>query len=226
MAVSTGRTRPSGRSGNTERFRALFRRHAFDLLRRGYERLDSAEYQASEEPVITGELRDAIRHVLDDRASPPPRWASSFFVGEEVHLSSADRKGKHRKIIDLQIEFASSHGRVRFDIEAKRLSQGNSGVADYLGSEGLGEFIAGNYANGDPDGGMLGYVQTGTPKEWAVKIEKCMAKRSSTLHVSTGGGWQATNLASDPKDCYRSTHDRPSAGRPISILHLLLDFTN
>ncbi len=154
MAISTGRTSPSGRSGNTDYYRALFRRHAFDLLRWGYERLDSAAYQASEETVITGELRDAIRQVLDDRVSPPPPWASTFYIGEEVHLSSPDRKGKDRKIIDLQIVFSSRHARRRFDIEAKRLAKGGFEVGKYPGSKGLGEFVAGDYASGDPDGGM------------------------------------------------------------------------
>jgi len=225
MAISTGRTRPSGRSDSTDHFRALLRHHAFSLLHLGYERLDAQAFQASEETDITGELKVAMRGVLGDRTSPRKPWMRLLWVCEEEPLSSLNRRGKRRKCIDLQIEF-SAHRRVCFDIEAKRLSKGKCNVGDYLGSEGLGEFVAGNYANADPDGGMLGYVQTGTPDEWVGKIEAGMAKRKADLHVSTDGHWQATKLASDPKGCYRSTHDRPSVGKPITIFHLLLDFTN
>ena len=225
MAISTGRARPSGRSENAEPFRALFRRRVFSLVYWGYQRLDAAEYQASEEPDITGELRDAVQQVLENRALPPPRWARLFNVRDEGRLRSPSRKGKRRKIIDLQFEF-SAHVRVRFDIEAKRLSKGHSEVAKYLGSEGLGEFIAGNYASADPDGGMLGYVQTGTREEWAGKIEAGMAKRQSELFVQAGGNWQAAQLAPGLQHCYSSVHGRPAVGRPIAILHSLLDFTN
>lgn len=226
MAISTGRASPSGRSGNADHFRALFRRRVFSLLYWGYQRLDAAEYQASEETDITGELRDAVQQVLEDRALPPPSWARAFFIREEDPLSSPHRKGKRRKRIDLQFEFSAPHARVRFDIEAKRLSKGNSEVGEYLGPKGLGEFIAGNYASGDLDGGMLGYVQTGTPEEWAVKIEAGMTKRKSELLVLTGGSWRAVELASGLQHCYSSAHQRPTVGKPISIFHSLLDFAN
>lgn len=226
MAISTGRMRPSGRSGNADLFRACFRRRLFLLLYWGYQRLDAAEYQASEETDITGELRDAVQQVLEDRASPPPKWTRSFFVRDEGRLRSPSRKGKRRKIIDLQFEYSAPTVRVRFDIEAKRLSKGHSEVGKYLGPTGLGEFIAGDYASGDPDGGMLGYVQTGSPEDWADKIEAGMTKRQSQLLVQAGGNWQAAQLASGLRHCYSSVHGRPTVGRPIAIFHSLLDFTN
>lgn len=95
-----------------------------------------------------------------------------------------------------------------------------------MGAEGLEEFITGNYACGDPDGAMLGYVQTGTLEDWAGKIETGIAKRQSELLVSADGSWRAEKLASGPQHCYSSIHQRPAIGKPISIYHLLLDFTN
>ena len=54
---------PRGRSANTDEIRQVFVRRVHRLLKLGYDRLNVADFQAEEEPVITGELAQYRRGV-------------------------------------------------------------------------------------------------------------------------------------------------------------------
>jgi len=198
-----------------------FRRKVFKLVKMGYDRLDSKKYRDWEEPDITGKLKEEIEAVIDDPLSP--RWISRFVVQDESPINATGRLGKHRKIIDILIQRTRRGPNPRYYFEAKRLSGNNFTAIKYLGQTGLGEFISGNYAFNESEAGMLGYVQSGNPAEWASKILFEFKKNKASIQVCSGGEWTYVQIISE-LNCYCSKHKRPSIGRPITIYHSLLNF--
>ena len=66
MTISSGFQAHTSASDDRHEYRSVFRRQVFELLRLGYERLDSPDFQDSEEEDITGELIREIRNVVED----------------------------------------------------------------------------------------------------------------------------------------------------------------
>ena len=85
-------------------------------------------------------------------------------------------------------------------------------------------FLDGRYARNDPIAAMLGYVQAGSPDEWAKKIEDTIRKDAVELGLRRKSPWRAEHLAGGLQFTYRSGHDRPTVGRPVEIFHTLLLF--
>ena len=219
--MSPRNQRQPGRSDNTPDYRqtALVRVH--QLLRLGYERLDRSACRAAHEENISGDLADAIDRVLDGGARP---WMDFFAVYNEAPVRDPRRKGKRRRKVDIRIDSAESRPRTRFAFEAKRLGD-RHGVREYLGEDGLGRFLRGDYAANEDLGGMLGYVQSGAPIRWAGRIAQSLTDRSKDYYVVEGGNWQSSRLVDGLEHTYRSTHSRQRVRRPIDIYHTLLDFS-
>ena len=93
-----------------------------------------------------------------------------------------------------------------------------------MGTEGLGQFLSGNYAKDSVEVGMLAYVQTETPLNWALKAEKRFKKDARLLNLHADGAWIPFNILPNFDHCYRSKHDRPMIERPITIFHIFLSF--
>ena len=206
-----------------EEYRRVFRRQVFQLLKWGYERMDSTEHQSAEEEEITGELAKEINTLVQDRSFPP--WVGSFTVQEEHRINVDGRKGKRRKRLDIIFIYVHHGPRPRFPFEAKRLSVGTHVIGQYLGPEGLGEFLRGDYGRDAQEGGMIGYVQTGTPEEWAQKAEKKLTKAPHDYQLCHDGQWMYVRIVQDLDHCYRSMHHRDIGKSPISIYHSFLNFT-
>lgn len=209
------------KSTDSEEYWKGFRRRVFTLIRMGYNRLDSTKYKSSEEPDITGELVKEMKTVTDD---PSPEWISRFVVHDESRINAPDRSGKRRKIVDILIQLTRRGPNPHYYFEAKRLSGKTFTVGKYLGKTGIGEFISGNYAFNENEAGMLGYVQSENPEEWASKILFEFKKNKASIQVCSGGEWSHVKVISDLDHCYCSRHKRPSIGRSITVYHLLLDF--
>ena len=111
--------------------------------------------------------------------------------------------------------------RTRFCFEAKRLGKHHR-VGKYLGEKGTGCFLCGAYARDDDQAGMLGYVQAGTPQQWADKIEAELRKNPSRYSVPEHGQFGSVQIVDGLDHTYRSSHERLSVGRPVSIFHTLL----
>lgn len=127
------------------------------------------------------------------------------------------RSGKHRQKVDIRIVSAINQPRARLLFEAKRLcTKPAHPVSVYLGPKGLGCFTAGEYAHDQPDGGMLGYVQSETEAQWLVQIEQRL-KKTGTLKSGPSAVPTIPN-------CVCSEHERPSVGDSINIFHTLLKF--
>lgn len=216
-----GSYQPKGASANATDYYWAFLRRAHSLLGRGYAVLEPSKYSRAEEEDITGDLVQAMQIVEDDPNAP--RWVTLFSVHGEAGIHDPKRKGKRRRRLDIRIDSAAQRPRNRLSFEAKRLGP-NHGASVYLGENGLQRFIDGRYAKGETSAGMLGYVQAGSPDEWAEKIEKAIARNAVKLHPLTSSPWRREQLVVELTHTYRSGHSRPSVGQPVEIYHTLLPF--
>ena len=212
---------PRGVSASGTAYADAFLRKAHKLVGQGYSALRTRAFVRADEEDITGELVRAIETVLDEAGAP--RWMRWFSVHEDSPLHDDIRKGKRRRRIDVRIDCSELRPRTRLRFEAKRLDL-NHGTSVYLGSDGVQRFLDGRRGRGDDVAGMLGYVQSGHPDEWAAKIEQAMNRDAAKLYLRKSGRWRRAWLAVEPSSTYRSDHNRPNVGRPIEILHTLLLF--
>jgi hypothetical protein len=215
-------------SANAEAFRQLFVERVHLLLQIGYSRMNPADFSTTMEPDISGEIRRYIREFLD--TGPLEPWMKHFTplnedpVDEEPRVFKKNRRtGEDRRLLDLHLECSERCPRTRFAFEAKRLHRSGA-AAVYLSNEGLGRFVAGHYARSDFAAGMLGFVQTGRPDEWATEIEIKLKLGLRTYCVSGGRYWERVSMKKGPEHTYRSDHNRAALGIPIAIYHTLLLF--
>src|SRR5439155_21298665 len=116
------------------------------------------------------------------------------------------RTGKRRLRADIRVDSTKSSPRPRFFLEAKRLNHTHP-VRDYLGPEGLGAFLTGEYAGVYPTAGMLGYVQKGKLDDCAAEITRELSDNPSQYQVSKGGVLTPDVIPGGFDSTYRSEHD-------------------
>ena len=212
---------PKRRSANLPCYMPVFIRGVHTLIAMGYARMCPADHAKAQEEEITGELMQAVEAVVDDPGSPP--WVTYYHPREEARVNAPGRKGKRRRRLDIRIDSSESRPRKPFPFEAKRLGP-KHGVSLYLGEEGLGCFVHGRYARGESSVGMLGYVQAGSPQEWAKKIAKAIARDAAKLHLLESSPWRRERVVAKLTHTYRSGHSRPDVGQPVEVYHTLLLF--
>ncbi len=215
---------PVGRSDNSEDYRLAFIAHVHQLIRLGYDRMESGDYQLAQEEEITGDLRKAVQEALDSRDAED--WTENFFVQEDESVDDPSRKGRRRRRVDIGFECSERRPRLRFRFEAKRLRKGHplTGDRGYLGVGGLGCFLCGHYARDDRDAGMLGYVQSDSPEVWAERIVAALSTNPQEYEVCPGGEFAYFEVVPGLNHAYYSCHNRPAVGNSISIFHTLLQF--
>lgn len=221
MAIRSRAGRPSGKSENQEKYLASFVEHAHDLILMGYERLDAASHQNSDEQVISGKLACMIERAMEEKNAP--RWVVHFSVHDDPPLNAPDREGKHRRRVDIMIVKSQRGPRPKLQFEAKRLYD-NGPARLYLGEEGLGCFLSGKYAREHEQAGMLGYVQTHDEQTWADRIQTRLDEGRNEYAVCEDGGWNKHTVIDDLEHTYLTRHDRTDPPRPITIYHILLRF--
>lgn len=207
-------------SNNKAPYRTSLVNRSHQILKLGYDLLDPASLRASEEEAITGRLTKAMQNALEDLDAP--LWAKNFWAAEETRVNESDREGKRRLRIDIEVIEHRRGPRPRFRFEAKRLRDPDS-RREYLGHDGLGCFLDGRYAAGDPDAGMLGYVQEGKAADHVTAISDSLLKDPTRFSVTQGGGWREHRLVTGLQT-YASSHQRTGGLPGILILHTLLDF--
>ncbi len=205
-----------------EDYRRIFRRQVFQLLKWGYNRLNAAIYQSAEEEDITGDLVKELDAITQDRSYP--RWVGNLLLCEDPRVNVDGRKGKRRQKIDIEFVRIQHGPRPRFYFEAKRLSAGTHAIGKYLGSEGLGEFLVGNYGHEVNEAGMLGYIQTHTPESWAEKANNKLVNDAHAYQVGPGGCWTKKRIIEGFEHCYQTDHNRSIGKSPITIFHCFLVF--
>jgi len=206
---------------NTHDYRQTVLLHVHQLVKLGYERLDRSVCRQAEEPDISGDLADAMEGALDDRSFP---WMDWFAVHNEAPIADPKRKGKRRQRLDIRIDSAMTRPRTRFAFEAKRLGD-DHGVPQYVGEDGLGRFVRGEYARDEDMAGMLAYVQSGKPRQWAERIGQTLHESPRYHSVLDQRNWRHASIVEGLEHTYCSTHRREKVGRPIEIYHTLLDFS-
>lgn len=210
-------------SDDSSDYEVGFHRDALFLIIAGHKRLteNAADYSNEEEPNITGELVRCVNEYIDSTSSPI--WTRFYDVRDESPENTKERLGKDRKKVDIVCTLTGIKPRSRIRFEAKRLKRPGFSVGKYVGKEGLGEFIAGNYAAGDDTAGMLGYVQSDDCDYWAREISDGMIKKKKEVGLIKGGQWQKAHL-DNIDQCYQTHHKRPTIKRELLVYHLLLVF--
>lgn len=210
-------------SANTPDIRQVFVSRVHQIIQRGFDRLNPGGYQKAKEEVITGDLALEIEKEFDDPESRLAPWTRLFSIHEDSPVGGGTRKGRQRRRIDIRIDSLEIVPRARFRFEAKRLGRRNP-AKKYVGDEGLGRFISGRYAFDEDDAGMLGYVQSKSPAEWAPQIGASFVDSLDVFPDRPDSKWEPAPFPGGPGYTYRSRHTRVSVGRPIDIYHSLLGF--
>ncbi len=208
-------------SDDNSEYKAGFRHDVLYLIVAGHERLMAGDenYSDTAEEEISGELARHVQDYIDSLSSPD--WTKYFCVQEELRENTNARKGKYRKRVDIAFVLAGTKPQKFMRFEAKRLRKPGFAVGGYIGEDGLGEFIAGNYAASDDTAGMLGYVQSDDCDYWAMGISETLEKKKQEIRLIEGGQWQKTHF-DDVDHCYKTRHDRPRIKRELLVYHLLL----
>lgn len=203
-----------------EEYRAAFLRRGFEILSRGYGRMNSGDFAGAQEPEITGELVRCMKEVIEDPEAP--LWMIHFDVSDDPPLNTGERLGKKRRRVDIEL-FRTGRGlHPRVHLEAKRLCSASS-VGEYTGKDGLGLFLAGEYGFQQNDGGMLGYVQRDSASFWNMKIEAALSDRKK-FDLVEGGRFSPIVMVPSLKSMHRSIHRRSKGLDPITVYHTLLKF--
>jgi len=185
--------------------------------------LDVRSLSRAQEPAITGEL---VRVMKEARLkADAPTWMIRLYVADDPPVNAPGRLGNQRRRVDIEFERSERGLASHFHCEAKRLYRSDS-VVEYLGNEGLGMFLAGEYARNEDVGGMLGYVQSEGAAEWMARLEAALANGHAKYSVTNEGAWEAAALLPELPQIHRSKHERSAVGRPILIFHTLLVFAN
>ena len=173
-----------------------------------------------EETSITGFIAAALKKRQRQLGERLPKYIGMYSFHENDPQEWGDRVGKRRPQPDIVITYGND-GAPEFVIEAKRLHKNKSNVGQYTGSDGMGCFVSGMYADRYNAAGMLGYVQSDTVKDWATKLQKKILDSADDLSLIP----PLTPAIIHPglPHEWRSTHQRISLQRPLTIYHILLD---
>lgn len=177
----------------------------------------------------SSEIEDRITRMLTAKLRHDPLFNNlPFDVVQQFILDNADAKYLGR--LDLHVKYRQSQ-RDYFAFEAKRLHLNYGEKFDpqysaYIGSEGMGAFITGQYSKGLPAAGMLGYVMDGnTGKAWtglagrietkrgALRLQVASEFAESPLKHHVASGLSNTRLG-------ETQHDLSS--HALRLFHLLL----
>ena len=157
--------------------------------------------------------------------SNAPTWMIHMYVADDPPVNAPGRLGKQRRRVDVEFERSERGAAFHFHCEAKRLYRSDS-VLEYLGNEGLGMFLAGEYAHDEEIGGMLGYVQTEGVAEWLARLSAALANGRAKYAVTSDGAFEVAGIIPEMPQIHRSRHERAAVGQPILIFHTLLMFTS
>jgi hypothetical protein len=214
---------PHGTPSGRDLYHLAFIRNCHRWLAAGYAMLNVRSLSRSQEPAITGELVRAMKEAK--LKADAPTWMIRMYVADDPPVNAPGRLGKHRRRVDIEFERSERGVTFHFHCEAKRLYRSDS-VVEYFGKEGLGMFLAGEYARDEDVGGMLGYVQSEGMAEWMARLRAALANDHAKYTVTSDGALEIAALLPELPQIHRSRHERLAVGRPILIFHTLLVFTN
>lgn len=213
--------RSAGATANRAVYQLAFIRNCHRWLAAGYAILDHRSLQGAQEPAITGEVVRAMKEVK--LRADAPTWMIRMYVADDPPLNAPGRLGKQRRRVDIEFERSERGVAFHFHCEARRLYRSDS-VPEYLGNEGLGMFLAGEYARDEDSGGMLGYVQNEDVGEWLARLATALGANPAKYAVTADGAFTLASLIPELPQIHQSKHARSTVGQAILIFHTLLSF--
>ena len=195
-----------------------FRSQVHQLIAWGYQgaqKMIKSSYE--EETAITGFIAEAIedRFLIN---SPP--WLEHYSVKDDPPVRKMGSSGRSRPRSDLIIQ-ANFARRPEYVFEAKRLSKNGFGIDKYIGTEGIGRFVNGLYAQRFDEAAMLGYVQSDSLAHWRSKVKGAIDSNAVPLCLKSAQHDEMV-LGDFPLE-WVSEHERAKLGRSINVYHILLD---
>ena len=123
----------------------------------------------------------------------------------------------------MKFRFGGQRQALYFRFEAKKLDDSGK-YADLISHEdGLGRFLRRVYGRKDAAGGLLGYVQLGTPEAHAELVRTAIAGNPGKYRVTKNGDWAVATWKNGPKCSFRAIHSR-DGGAAILIFYSFLSF--
>lgn len=207
------------------------RTHAHQLLLWGYQdalthpdatmRIHSQQ----EEPDITGLIADAMK----DRLNHPdtPDVYDDYTIGDQVPVRRKHGElGKSRGKLDLSVIRSGDKPRISYSFEAKRLRTGDHAIGDYVGPEGMGDFIECRYVRKDPEAAMLGLFHNRDIAYWHSELRRVFreddARVEKRLRILSHPS--SIEILPDLPGELETTHRRTDQ-TSIRILHIFLECT-
>jgi len=212
---------PSYGTARSEEHKLQFRKHCHLLVDMGYKRIRSEDHSVSDEDWITQRIVEDAKAIL--RSPMRPKWAERYSLRDQVVLSVPGRETIRRPKIDIEIE-SNVPNRPTYHFEAKRLrTDRTDSVREYLGKGGLGSFLNELYGRTSDEAGMLGYVQSGNPLNWAQNLAAKLSNAPiNPYRLIDGGTWITHRVIASIDNTFRTQHSRPNLG-PITLFHRVLD---
>ncbi|MBW2166660.1 MAG: hypothetical protein JRG74_11385 [Deltaproteobacteria bacterium] len=137
--------------------------------------------------------------------------------------------GKDTEIGELDIRVM--HGKrpkVFFAFECKRLNVIRNGKysslsGEYVGKDGMGCFLSGQYDGGSDCGGMIGYVMDNDVKKAISAINKALKTYKNTLKIKQPVKLKMSPLLSEKNNpCYETVH--MNIENDFTIYHVILPY--
>ena len=117
-----------------------------------------------------------------------------------------------------------------FAFECKRLRIRRPAGLDhntdaYVGYEGMGRFIVGKYAPGQPHGAMIGYVMDGGIATAKSAVIALVHARRAELKLTSGPTWEVSQFLPSEPDVHQTRHRRElntGKGGAFTLQHMFL----
>lgn len=138
-------------------------------------------------------------------------------------MNTDARQGKSRFRVDIEFRRVQEGPRPSLLFEAKRLGP-TSPVSKYLGEDGLGCFLSGDYPVRQAEAGMLGYIQSQDEDFWASKIQMSLSDNPTKYALHKDGRWAREAVIPMLKHTFRTRHLIHGKMSQLTIYHVLLRF--
>ncbi len=149
-----------------------------------------------------------------------------FFFDANVKLVDAEKDTETGEL-DIRV----MHGRlskVFFAFECKRLNvivkgKYHSQAGKYVGKNGMGCFLSGQYDGGSDCGGMIGYVMDNDVQKAIIAINKALKTYEDSLRIKQPVKLKISSLLSEENNlCYETVH--MNIKNDFTIYHVILPY--
>ncbi|MGD0258335.1 MAG: hypothetical protein ABSD29_00755 [Verrucomicrobiota bacterium] len=212
--MSTG-----GAEGYFEFFREELIPDGLQLVLDVWRKLPSST-KAGKEDEITGRLAAAMKREKKARR-----------LGFSIHFQAIPLGPYGPVAARIDFKFLASFDEdAYFAFECKRLripqpSGLDHNTDSYVGCEGMGRFIIGKYASGQPHGAMIGYVMDGDIAMAKSAVIALVHARKTELKLTSGPTWEDSRFLPSETDVHQTRHCRElntGAGAAFTLQHMFL----